>query len=275
MFRTSVAILALTLGAASGAAAQDLDTVVARVGETEITLGEMLITRMQLPPQYQQIPDDALFDGILNQLIQQQLLSDALPEVTPRLEMAIANETRALRAGESVSAVIDAAVTPDTLQAAYDDQYADFEGGLEWNASHILVDTEEEATDLIAELEAGADFAELAAEKSTGPSGPSGGALGWFSAGMMVAPFEEAVATMEVGDLSAPVETQFGWHVIKLNETRTQSAPTLDEVRAELEGLLGSQAIEAELATLEAAATVERVEGIDVAAISMVELLEE
>lgn len=275
MFRTSVAILALTLGAASGAAAQDLDTVVARVGETEITLGEMLITRMQLPPQYQQIPDDALFDGILNQLIQQQLLSDALPEVTPRLEMAIANETRALRAGESVSAVIDAAVTPDTLQAAYDDQYADFEGGLEWNASHILVDTEEEAADLIAELEAGADFAELAAEKSTGPSGPSGGALGWFSAGMMVAPFEEAVATMEVGDLSAPVETQFGWHVIKLNETRTQSAPTLDEVRAELEGLLGSQAIEAELATLEAAATVERVEGIDVAAISMVELLEE
>lgn len=275
MFRKSLTAIALTLGAASGAFAQDLETVVARVGDTEITLGEMLITRMQLPPQYQDIPDEALFDGILNQLIQQQLLADALPVVTPRLEMAIANETRALRAGESVNTVAEAAVNPDTLQAAYDEQYADFEGDLEWNASHILVETEEDAAALIEELEAGADFAALAAEKSTGPSGPSGGALGWFGAGMMVAPFEEAVADMEVGAISAPVETQFGWHVIKLNETRDQTAPTMEEVRPELEGMLINAAIEAELARLEEAATVERIGDIDPAAISMIELLED
>lgn len=274
MFRTSIAVFALTLGAASGAVAQDLDTVVARVGDTEITLGEMLITRMQLPPQYQQIPDEALYDGILNQLIQQQLLADALPATTQRLEMAIANEIRALRAGESVSAVMDVALNPDALQAAYNDQYGNFEGGLEWNAAHILVPTEEEALALIAELEAGADFAALAAEKSTGPSGPSGGALGWFGAGMMVAPFEEAVATMEVDAISTPVETQFGWHVIKLNETREQAAPAFEDVRAELEGFLGNQAIEAELASLEAATSVERVDGIDPSYIGMIELLD-
>ena len=69
---------------------------------------------------------------------------------------------------------------------------------------------------------------------STGPSGPSGGELGWFGPGMMVPPFEEAVMAMEVGAVSEPVETQFGWHVITLNDTRSQAAPPLDEVREEL-----------------------------------------
>uniref|UniRef100_UPI003564B4C2 peptidylprolyl isomerase n=1 Tax=Actibacterium sp. TaxID=1872125 RepID=UPI003564B4C2 len=78
--------------------------------------------------------------------------------------------------------------------------------------------------------------AELAKEKSTGPSGPSGGALGWFSKGMMVQPFEDAVLSLEVGQVSDPVETQFGWHVVILNETRDKSAPALDEVRDEIIG---------------------------------------
>lgn len=275
MFTKTLTAAALALGIATALPAQDLDTVVARVGDTEITLGEMLIARMQLPQQYQQIPDGALYDGILNQLIQQQLLSGALTTETQRLQMAIANETRSLRAGEVVNTIAEEAVTPDALQAAYDAKYADYEGGTEWNASHILVETEDEAAALIEELNRGADFAELAKEHSTGPSGPSGGELGWFGAGMMVAPFEEAVAGLETGEISAPVQTQFGWHVVKLNETRQQAAPTLEEVQAELEAALINDAIEARLAELEAAVTVERVEGLDPSVISKVELLDE
>ncbi|MGR3637961.1 peptidylprolyl isomerase, partial [Alterinioella nitratireducens] len=117
-------------------------------------------------------------------------------------------------------------------------QYGDAAPATEYNASHILVETEEEAQSLIEELEGGADFAELAQQNSTGPSGPNGGQLGWFSPGMMVPSFEEAVFELEVGEISAPVETQFGWHVVKLNETREQDAPALDQVRADLvEGL--------------------------------------
>lgn len=274
MFYKSIAIAGLMLGAATAASSQDLDTVVARVGDTEITLGEMLITRMQLPPQYQQIPDEAIYDGVLTQLIQQQLLADAMSETTKRLQLSITNETRSLRAGEAVAAIAKTAINPDAVQAAYDERYADYEGGTEWHAAHILVETEEEAQALIEQLAEGADFAELAREHSTGPSGPSGGDLGWFSAGMMVPAFEEAVAATEVGAVSGPVQTQFGWHVIKLNETRQQSAPALEEVAGEIEAELINSAIEAELARLESAAVIERVEGIDPAAVGKVELLD-
>ncbi|MGJ8556775.1 MAG: peptidylprolyl isomerase, partial [Sulfitobacter geojensis] len=131
--------------------------------------------------------------------------------------------------------VMAAPVDEEAVKAAYDAQYTDQEAGEEYNASHILVETEEEANTIKTALDDGADFAELAREKSTGPSGPGGGSLGWFGAGMMVPSFEAAVVAMEPGAVSAPVETQFGWHVIKLNETRKTEAPALDDVREELE----------------------------------------
>ena len=102
----------------------------------------------------------------------------------------------------------------------------------------------------------GADFAETAQERSTGPSGPNGGYLGWFGAGMMVAPFEEAVMTLEVGDVSDPVETQFGWHVIILNETRETELPTLDSLRAELTTEIQQLALNARIEELTAAAEI-------------------
>ena len=94
-------------------------------------------------------------------------------------------------------------ITPDMIQAAYDEEYG-AGGEQEYSAAHILMDTEDEAKAIILELTAGADFAELAKAKSTGPSGASGGDLGWFGAGAMVAPFEAAVVALEVGDISPP-----------------------------------------------------------------------
>jgi len=139
-----------------------------------------------------------------------------------------------------------------------------------------LVETEEDALAVKAEIEGGADFAEVAKEKSTGPSGPSGGSLGWFGPGMMVPAFETAVAELEVGDISAPVKTQFGWHIIKLEDKRSKEAPALEEVKAELETQVRQIKAQAMIEELTAAATVDRTaaEGIDPTVLTNIGLLE-
>ena len=152
------------------------------------------------------------------------------------------------------------AASDDDIQAAYDARYADGFGGDEYNASHILVETEEEAAAIKAELDAGADFATLAKEKSTGPSGPNGGSLGWFGPGAMVPEFDSVVIAMKPGEISDPVQTQFGWHVITLNETRRSDAPELELVRGEIANQLRQDAIEARIEELTSAAEVERPE---------------
>ncbi|MGJ8615765.1 MAG: peptidylprolyl isomerase [Sulfitobacter sp.] len=236
---TFLASVAMSCVLALPVAAQDettIDTVVATVNGKDITVGHMIVARASLPEQYQQLPDEVLFKGILDQLIQQTALSDTFTEELPaRVTLSIENETRSLTAGEVIERVMAEQISEDAIQAAYDEEYADANLGEEYNAAHILVETEEEAKAIVEELAGGADFAKLAKEKSTGPSGPSGGSLGWFGAGMMVPDFEAAVVDMETGAVSAPVKTQFGWHVIKLNEKRTAEAPTLESVREELD----------------------------------------
>ena len=164
----------------------------------------------------------------------------------------------------------------DMVAKAYEDQYADAKGPEEYNAAHILVETEDEAKALVETLAGGADFAELAKEKSTGPSGPNGGDLGWFGLGRMVPEFEQAVVTMNVGDVSEPVQTQFGWHVIKLEDTRTQDRPEFDEVRAELEETVRQEAVEAYIADLSAQVTIDRAAGdaLDPNLLNQLDLLE-
>lgn len=250
------------------AQAQDANTVLATVGDEEITLGHLIAVQEGLPAQYQQLPDDVLFDGILDQLIQQSALAQSLGgNLTTRDEFGLANETRAFMANVVLRGAAEAAVTDAALQSAYEEQYLN-ETGEEFNAAHILVETEEEALELIAELEGGAEFAQLAQERSIGPSGPNGGALGWFSKGMMVAPFENAVVAMEAGGISEPVQTQFGWHVIQLIETRDTQPPALEEVREELVAALEQEAIQEAIASLTEGYAVTRSETeIDPAAI--------
>jgi peptidyl-prolyl cis-trans isomerase C len=266
---TFLSSLALAAAVALPVAAQDepgVDTVVATVNDTEITLGHMLVARATLPQQYQQLPDDVLFKGILDQLVQQTALADSFTgELPPRVTLSIENETRSLTAGEAIEGVMAENVSDEELQAAYDAQYKDAEPEQEFNASHILVETKEEADAIKSELDGGADFAEVAKEKSTGPSGPGGGSLGWFGPGMMVPAFEEAVAGMEAGSVSDPVETQFGWHVIKLNETRTAEAPALEDVREELETQVRQTKVQTAIESITEAAEVDRsaAEGID------------
>jgi len=149
---------------------------------------------------------------------------------------------------------------PEALQKAYDAQYGNVEPKAEYNASHILVETAETAQEVIQMINDGGDFAEVAKEKSTGPSGPNGGELGWFGEGVMVPEFQAAVLEMEAGTVSEPVQTQFGWHVIKLNETREVPAPTLEEVSEELSQTIIQGQIEVAIDEIRSAATIERIE---------------
>ncbi len=254
---TFAGVFALFAGAAS---AQDASSVVATVGDTQITLGEMIIVRAQLPQQYRDLPVDVLFTGILDQLIQQQLLADAAGEEPGRVTYALSNERRTLMAGETINTIATAAVTEEAVIARFEEMTEGAAPTLEWNASHLLVETEEEAVAARERVEAGEEFADVARDVSTGPSGPSGGQLGWFSTGMMVPAFEEAVKLLEPGGLSGPVETQFGWHIVTLNDQRTQPLPELEAVRREIEAALQEEAIKARLTELEAASTVTRPE---------------
>lgn len=274
----AAALVSGTIG--FGAMAQDqsvdADTVVATVNGTDITVAHVIAARQALPEQYQTLPDDALYQGIVNQLVQQELLKQSAGELGNAAKIQLENEERVAIAGIALQTLAEDAVTDEALQTAYDARFADFEGGTEYHAAHILVETEEEATAIIEELGNGADFAELAQEKSTGPSGPNGGDLGWFGQGMMVEPFEKAVVEMEAGAHSAePVQTQFGWHVINLIETRQQQAPSLEDVREELAADIQDKAIQDAIADLETNGEVERAEGIDPAAIRNDELLQD
>ena len=248
-------------GHAEGDSAQ---TVVATVNGSDITLGQVIALRETLPQEYQSLADDVLFKGILEQLIQQTALAQSQEDkLTARDDVMIANQRRTYISGAALQAVVAEAVTDATIQAAYDAKYKGSAPLIEYHASHILVETKEQAKDLKAQLDGGADFAELAKANSTDGSAAGGGDLDWFGPGMMVKPFEDAVIALQPGQISAPVQTQFGWHLILLAETRDAAAPPLADVSAELSAELQRQAIEAHVTAITEAATVTRVEGID------------
>ena len=254
------------------------DTVVATVDGVDITLGQMMLVRMGLPQQYSQLPPDVLYNGILDQLIQQIVLEKSFDGEEPKIvTYAIQNERHARMANEAINAFLADAVTEEQVQAAYDEQFAGEPGATEYKARHILVETEEEARAIIEELDGGADFATLAQEKSTGPSGPNGGDLGWFGPGMMVKPFEDATVGLEPGSYGKdPVQTQFGWHVILLEDKRDQAAPELEEVRGEIEAELQNAAVKAHIDALIEQADIDRsgAEGIDPSMLTNTDLLE-
>ena len=169
--RKILSILAVSTALSTPLMAQDtsLDTVVATVSGTDITLGHMLAVKQQLPEQYRSLPDSRLFPGILDQLIQQTVLAGTITADPSWMALSMENQRRNVLANHVIDQTRSAAVTDAAVQAAYDAQYSGQDNGVEWNASHILVESEDEAKALIEQLTAGADFAELAKEHATGP----------------------------------------------------------------------------------------------------------
>jgi len=239
--------------------ASDASTVLARVNGFEITLGHVIALRKSLPENYQSLPDEQLFDGVLSQMIEQVLLSGDMTAPLPfDLQLQMENEARAQLAARVIDNILNREVSDEELQALYDVEVATVEPQPEFNASHILVETEEEANAIIELLNAGGDFAALAQEKSLdGGSGAAGGSLGWFGLGRMVPEFEAAVIGLEVGAMSAPVQSQFGWHIVRLDDKRDRPLPTVDELRSELSQEILRREVVAEIERLREAATIE------------------
>jgi len=244
--RNFIAAMMVVAGLGPPAMGQDADTVVATVDGTDITVGHMIAARRTLQEQYPNLPpDEVLFEGMLDQMVRQTVLSQSLEDNALALaRLSAENATRAILAAAAERSVIADAVTDEAIQAAYEDTYANAVPESEYNASHILVETEDEARDLIDRLDDGADFAELAREHSTGPSGPNGGNLGWFGPGAMVPPFEEAVVALQVGAISVPVDTRFGWPVVLLTDRRERPVPTPDEAREQISEAIGRRVVQ-------------------------------
>ncbi|MBD8877225.1 peptidylprolyl isomerase [Roseibium polysiphoniae] len=233
-----VPALALTLGTSAVFAAEP-DDVVATVGTSEITEADLAFAAQDLGQELQRFPPAQWRAILLDVLVDMELLAQAAKtaEIDKDADFQKQVDFLTLRALRNayLAQKIDGAVSDDDLKAAYEKEYADFEGPEEMKARHILVKEKAEAEAVIEQLEGGADFAELAKEKSTGPSGPNGGDLGFFAKGQMVPAFEEAALKLETGSFTAePVETQFGWHVILLEEKRRQEKPTFEAVSANL-----------------------------------------
>ena len=209
-------------------------TVLVSVNGEDITVGNIISFQSRLSDQYQSMEDSVLFDGILKQLIQQTILSQKVNIHSDRIKYALENQTRAFLSTELVGNLSETEVIESEIESLYVKFSTDIERKKEYNASHILVETETEAEELLLGLKNGADFSELAKTYSTGPSGAQGGNLGWFGQGAMVPTFENAVIKLKINELSVPVQTQFGWHLIKLNDVRKTPVPTIEEVRKEL-----------------------------------------
>ena len=201
-------------------------------------------------------------EQLLDELIQLVLLSNAAEAGGLAADTDFAAELEILQlqtiARRQIGAELERdPVTEAELRQAYEENL-DQLAGVQYKARHILVDAESDAQNLIAELQQGADFQELARTHSTGPSGPDGGDLGWFSADRMVAPFATAVRTMEVGTYTTqPVQTRFGWHVILLEEKSDAVAPSLDAVRNDVTNMAEQQKVESYLERLRANAVID------------------
>jgi peptidyl-prolyl cis-trans isomerase C len=147
-------------------------------------------------------------------------------------------------------------VSEEAVKQRYEKEFS--EPTTEYKARHILLETEDDARTVIAELDEGGDFEELAKSRSKGPSGPKGGDLGWFSAGRMVKPFSDAVAKMEKGRHSTdPVQTQFGWHVILLEDSREVPPPAMEQVEPKIRMALQQEALAAYMQQLRSASKIE------------------
>ncbi|MBX2855253.1 MAG: peptidylprolyl isomerase [Rhodobacteraceae bacterium] len=232
----------------------DAATPLATIGDTAITLGDMIRARQSLNPQLQSFPDAVIFTGMLEEMVRREVFAAAaeLDGVADDPEVALELQTarRQILANAYLARAIEPKLTEDAVRAQYDEMVAELPQEEEVRARHILVETEEAAKEVKASVDGGADFAELAKEKSTGPSGPSGGDLGFFRQGQMVPEFSDAAYALQPGEVSEPVKTSFGWHVIKVEERRAVAPPPFEEMAQQITREMAQELAAAEVETL-------------------------
>jgi peptidyl-prolyl cis-trans isomerase C len=236
--------------------------VVARVGAAELHFSDVEAAQQSLPPQAQKLPLEQIYPMLLDRMVDGMLITEAGrkdhldqdPDVQNRLKRY---ENRLIQEAY-LNRVVKGAETEDRLKARYQSFANEKAGREEVHARHILVKTEDEAKSLIGELDKGADFDELAKKNSTDPGAASGGDLGYFGRGDMVKEFADAAFALPAGQYTkTPIKTEFGWHVIKVEDHRVSTPPSFEEARHEVSQLVARDAVDATLKELRGAAKIE------------------
>jgi peptidyl-prolyl cis-trans isomerase C len=237
----------------------DTGTVVATVNGTSITQSVVDVYAAQRKAKGG--GDDSNQEAVLDELIALELMrQEALNKglgSQPTIAATLNQMERSTLAGAAIKDYMENnPVSDEAAQQFYEEKIG--VPGKEYKARHILLENEDDAKNVIALLDGGQDFSELAKEKSTGPSGPNGGELGWFGAGQMVKPFSDAAAAMEKGSYSkTPVQTQFGWHVIMLDDMRESTPPPFDDVKDRIKMMLVNQSLQEHINAAKETATIE------------------
>ena len=232
--RVLALLILIFVSTQAGSKEHSPETILAEVNGKNITLGHIIAAVAKLPEEYNTLETDYILEGVLDQIVKQEIMAQILDTSGRLIKFSLENEMRSIKAKYSIEKLIRGFPDNEQVLEAYQAATSSMQSLEEFNASHILVETKLKALDIIEDLKLGSEFSKLAQEKSTGPSGPNGGQLGWFGAGQMVPEFEAAVLALEIGNVSQPVKTQFGWHVVKLNDRRIKSLPTFEEMKPDL-----------------------------------------
>ncbi|WP_028879415.1 peptidylprolyl isomerase [Terasakiella pusilla] len=247
-FRTLVMAGALTLSVSAIADEKKDDPVVATVNGVEIYYSQVQQAQRAMGGQAMAVPLEMIQSMLINTIADRTIVAEQARkdgfDKNEEFKKRMADIEQQVLARDFIADYAEKQITDKRVEEAYQAMIKDFEPQKEVHARHILVEDEAAAKDVIKELEGGADFVELAKTKSTGPSGPQGGDLGFFSAGAMVPEFEKAAFALKAGEFSKePVKTQFGYHVIKLEEERKTQPPKLEDVKDQIEGEIGNEAV--------------------------------
>lgn len=242
---TTIATLACLALPLQGLADDSDSPAAATVNGEAITISERDIQAQQFQARGQNATEEQVTEELISlEVMRQEAIKrglDAKPETVAEMKIM---RSRVLANALLTDFTESLDMSDEALKAEYEKQVAMAEAK-EFMASHILLEDEAKALEVIAELDGGADFAEAAKKYSTGPSGPNGGDLGWFDAGTMVPEFSEAVATMEAGKYSAaPVKTQFGYHIIKLVDTRSKEPQPFETVKDQIRNMVMSTKVQ-------------------------------
>jgi peptidyl-prolyl cis-trans isomerase C len=247
------------------ARAQGNDPVVARVDGTEIRASDLAIAEedigQQIPPN---MPPQGRRDYLITYVADMILLAKAGDEKkladTEDFKRRLAYTRSKLLMEAYLGAEAKAALTDEALRKVYEEATKEMKGEIEVRARHILVETEPEAKDVLVELGKGRDFAELAKERSKDPGAAEGGDLGYFTKDQMVPEFAEVAFKLEKGQLSAPVQTQFGWHIIKVEDKRPREIPSFESVRDQVVTYVMRKTQADTISRIRAKAKIERLE---------------
>ena len=199
-----------------------------------IKFGSAIIAFSKIKQSNRNFDQKTVFSQIVQQLVNEELLSQNIEKENQLTLLALEHEKRSAMAAQMVSKILKNFPNDELLNSAYDNLSEQYKNALEYNASHILVKEEEQAKTILAGLKGGKAFEEMAKEHSIGPTGKNGGKLNWFDLNSMVPEFSTALMVLSDGDVSQPVKTKFGWHLIKLNETREKKIPELKDVKTQL-----------------------------------------